>query len=186
MSNQRRTTAKYSLSEDDINFIIANTDFTRDKIIAWFKEFQKQCPSGQLDRQQFTHFYKQLIPGENQAENEFCSMVFDVFDSDKNGYVDFGEFLIAFWVRARGDLREKLSWLFDIYDTDHSGHITQYELYKMLKLVFIMKSIKEDAWIKSREIIDKIDRSNDGKISRQEFIAGLTTDVKLRSLFSPY
>jgi neuronal calcium sensor 1 len=186
MFNQRRSKAKYSLNEHDVQFIMANTDFTREKILIWFNEFQKQCPSGQLDREQFTKFYKQLIPGETQAEIEFSSIVFDVFDSDKNGYVDFGEFLIAFWVRARGDIREKLSWLFDIYDTDGSGHITQYELYKMLRLVFDMKGVKEDPWIKAKEIIDKIDRSKDGKLSRQEFIAGLTANPELRSLFSPY
>jgi neuronal calcium sensor 1 len=75
---------KSDLSEDDIQFIIANTDFNRDQVIKWFEEFKKQCPSGRLNKQEFIKFYKKLIKGDHPDEEQFCAAVFDVYDQDGN------------------------------------------------------------------------------------------------------
>lgn len=186
MSSAQRRTHKADLNEDDIQFIMANTDFDREKVLQWYSDFQKKCPDGKLSKRQFVDFYKKLIKGDHPDEEKFCEAVFDVFDSDGNGTVDFAEFLIAFWVRAKGSVKDKLAWLFDVYDCDKSGYITLWELSKMMKLVFNMKGINEDPYDKSRKVMEALDRSNDGKISKQEFIAGCTRDPKVRSLFSPF
>ncbi|CAF0786426.1 unnamed protein product [Brachionus calyciflorus] len=159
---EKRNITKTNLSDEDIDFIEANTDFKRDQILA--------C----------------LIPGDNPAEDQFCEYVFQAFDSDNNGYVDFGEFLIAFWIRAKGSLKEKLNWLFDIYDTDKSNYISQWELSRMLRLVFSMKNIKEDPYAYSRKIFNDMDRGKDGRLTRQEFITGCTKSEEYRNLFSPF
>ena len=185
MASERKVN-KTDLTEDDIAFIMANTDFDREKILQWFADFKRQCPNGKLNKQEFIKFYKKLIKGDHPDEDQFCAAVFDVFDTDGNGSVDFGEFLIAFWVRAKGNVREKLAWLFDVYDCDKSNYITYWELTKMLRLVLNMKGIKEDPYNKARYIMDKLDRSGDGKISKAEFIAGCTADSSMRSLFSPF
>ena len=75
---------KSDLIEDDIQFIMANTDFTRDQVMKWFDEFKIQCPSGRLNRQEFIRFYKKLIKGDHADEEQFCSAVFDVYDQDGN------------------------------------------------------------------------------------------------------
>lgn len=175
-----------SLTEDDIHFIIANTDFDRGKVLEWYDDFRRKCPSGKLNKRQFIDFYKKLIRGDHPDEEQFCAAVFEVFDSDGNGTIDFPEFLIAFWVRAKGNVREKLTWLFDIYDCDKSGFITLIELEKMMKLVLNMKSIKEDPREISKRIMNALDRSRDGKISKHEFIAGCTKDNNMLSIFSPF
>ena len=185
MASERQT-QKTDLTEDDIAFIMANTDFDREKILQWFDDFKRQCPSGRLNKQEFTEFYKKLIKGDHPDEAQFCAAVFGVFDSDGNGSIDFGEFLIAFWVRAKGSVKDKLSWLFDVYDYDRSNYITSWEIVKMLKLVFNIKGIKDDPYTKAISIINTLDRSKDGKVSKAEFIAGLTKDTQLRSLFSPF
>jgi Ca2+-binding EF-hand superfamily protein len=181
-----RNTHKTDLTDDDIEFIMANTDFDREKILQWYNDFKRQCPSGRLNKEEFIKFYKKLIKGDHPDEDRFCAAVFDVFDSDGNGSIDFGEFLIAFWVRAKGSVKDKLAWLFDIYDCDKSNYITQWEMSKMLRLVLNMKGINEDPYAKAKSIMAQLDRSGDGKISKQEFIAGCTRDAKLRSLFSPF
>lgn len=181
-----RKTQKTDLSDEDIEFIMANTDFDREKILQWYEEFKRQCPSGRLDKQQFIAFYKKLIKGDHPDEDKFCEAVFDVFDTDGNGTVDFGEFLIAFWIRAKGNVKDKLAWLFDIYDTDNSNYISLWEINKMLRLLMNIKGMKDDPYVKARKIMDSLDRSHDGKISKQEFIAGCTKDAELRSLFSPF
>lgn len=181
-----RTASKIELSEEDIEFIIANTDFEREKILAWFNEFKKACPTGKLDKQTFIYFYKQLIKGDHEHEDQFCSLVFDVFDSDQNGSIDFGEFLIAFWVRAKGNIREKLAWVFDIYDSDNNNYITKHEMMKILRLVFAIKGIEEDSDDKTEEIFESLDRSNDGRLTKHEFIAGCMRNEELKALFAPF
>ena len=102
MAPSKRTAVKTDLSEEDMEFILANTDFDREKILAWFAKFREQCPDAQMNREQFIEFYKKLIPGENDGEEEFCACVFETFDADDNGYVDFGTLIFCilqkFWI----------------------------------------------------------------------------------------
>jgi Ca2+-binding EF-hand superfamily protein len=184
--NILRKPFKRELDENDIEFIMANTDFEREKILAWYEDFREKCPDYQLTKRDFIDFYKNLIPGNNPDEERFCEAVFQACDADKNGYIDFAEFMMTFWINARGNLREKLSWLFDVYDTDRTNYITQGELGRMLRLVFNMKCIKEDPYKKAEIIFSKVDRSQDGRLTKQEFIAGCTSDESLRKLLAPF
>ena len=56
----------------------------------------------------------------------------------------------------------------------------------MLRLLFNMKNIKGDPYEKAKEIFSKIDRSNDYRLTKQEFIAGCTKDEQIRQLFAPF
>lgn len=174
------------LSEKEIDFIQANTDFSREQILKWFDSFIISCPGRKIDQGNFAKFYEQLVPRYSGDKTEFSNAVFKAFDSDGNGYVDFGEFLIAFWVTSSGSLKEKLNWLFDIYDIDGGQYISISELHKMLKLLYSLKGISDDPFEKTKAIFSDIDRSSDEKISRQEFIAGCTRDKNLQALFAPF
>ena len=43
---------------------------------------------------------------------EFSDHVFKTFDKDKNGFIDFKEFLLAIDVTSTGSPEEKLEWAF--------------------------------------------------------------------------
>lgn len=84
------------------------------------------CPSGVLDKAEFARIYKQFFPfGDPTVLAEY---VFNVFDENKNGSIDFKEFICALSITSRGRLDEKLRWAFQLYDIDGDGTITYNEM----------------------------------------------------------
>ena len=54
--------------------------------------------------------YTKIFPGGNAEK--FSENVFRTFDTDKNGFIDFKEFLLAIDVTSAGTPEEKLKWAF--------------------------------------------------------------------------
>lgn len=89
---------------------LASTPCFRSDALIRYKGFRKDCPSGQLDKGEFSRIYKQFFPFGDPGE--FADYVFSVFDENKNGTIDFKEFICALSVTSRGRLDEKLKCSF--------------------------------------------------------------------------
>ena len=66
--------------------------------------------SGVLKPKEFVKMYEKFFPATDA--NSFAKNVFRNFDADKNGNIDFTEFMIAIDVTSSGEPREKLMWAF--------------------------------------------------------------------------
>jgi Ca2+-binding EF-hand superfamily protein len=97
-----------------------------------------------------------------------ASRLFDIYDEDKSGYLDFRELITCLSVVKKGGFEEKLRLVFDIYDVDGSGYLCYSEIGELMEK--ILKPHYINFSMESLElIIRKFDVNSDGFISFREF-----------------
>jgi len=89
-----------------------------------------------LSKEAFQKIYHQFFPFGDPSS--FADYVFNVFDSDKSGTIDFKEFIRALSITSRGKMEDKLDWAFRLYDIDGDGKITYEEMLKIVEAIYKM------------------------------------------------
>ena len=89
-----------------------------------------------LTKDEFQKIYRQFFPFGDPSS--FADYVFNVFDSDKSGSIDFKEFICALSVTSRGKMEDKLDWAFQLYDIDGDGKISYDEMLKIVEAIYKM------------------------------------------------
>lgn len=174
------------LSKDDLEFLKARTSYDDDTIKKWHKGFRIDCPSGKLTPRKFVEMYKLFFPHGNAQE--FCDHVFRTFDTDKNGFIDFKEFLLAIDVTSAGSPTDKLKWAFKMYDVDGNGVIDLEEMTKIVQAIYDMMGGEEttcSAESRAEEIFNRMDANEDGCLTEEEFLTGCLNDKELSKLLAP-
>merc|ERR1712198_617625 len=59
--------------------------------------------------------------------------VFRIYDTNDDGYIDFPEFMVVFYIMSDGSPEEVLSKIFRVFDVNSDGTITQKELKRLIK-----------------------------------------------------
>ncbi|KAL9238129.1 hypothetical protein vseg_012599 [Gypsophila vaccaria] len=102
--------------------------------------------------------------GSRLTEPEIQQLM-EAADVDKNGSIDYMEFITATMHRHRLDKDENLYKTFQYFDKDNSGYITKEELRQAMEEY----GMGDEATIK--EILDDVDTDQDGQINYEEFVA---------------
>ena len=65
-----------------------------------FSSFMKMCPDGSLSQKKFIEVSRELYG--NQAKN-LSESIFNIFDEDQSGHIDFVEYMMVSWNREVSD-----------------------------------------------------------------------------------
>ncbi|XP_029796746.1 guanylyl cyclase-activating protein 3 isoform X2 [Suricata suricatta] len=128
----------------------------------WYKKFMREYPSGL----QTLHEFKSLLglQGLNPKANQHVDQVYNTFDINKDGFIDFLEFIAAINLVIRGKMEQKLKWYFKLYDADGNGSIDKQEL---LNIFMAVQALNGQQTLSPEEftnlVFHKIDINNDGK-----------------------
>ncbi|KAL8728752.1 MAG: hypothetical protein Q9181_005237 [Wetmoreana brouardii] len=179
------------LSQDELAQLMKSTHFDKKELQQWYKGFLKDCPSGMLTKQEFQKIYKQFFPFGDPTS--FADYVFNVFDSDKSGSIDFKEFICALSVTSRGKMEDKLDWAFQLYDIDGDGKISYDEMLQIVEAIYKMvgSMVKlppdEDTPEKRvKKIFKMMDKDENGSLDMAEFKEGSKRDETIVSALSLY
>ncbi|XP_074046264.1 guanylyl cyclase-activating protein 1 [Macrotis lagotis] len=146
----------------------------------WYKKFMTECPSGQLTLYEFRQFFglKNLSPSASQ----YVEQMFETFDFNKDGYIDFMEYVAALSLVLKGKVEQKLRWYFKLYDVDGNGCIDRGELLNIIRAIRAINPCS-DSTMSAEEFTEtvfaKIDVNGDGELSLEEFMEGVQKDEML-------
>lgn len=145
-----------------------------------YRKFASECPSGKLHLHEFKKIFC-ISSSSTEEEHTYMDNVFRSFDTNKDGQIDFMEFVAAVNLVLRGKLTDKLKWSFKVYDRDGNGCLDKQEVRHIIRIIHkIKKPGESDAREKVEDVCDRIfelvDKNKDCQISLEEFIEGAERD----------
>jgi Ca2+-binding EF-hand superfamily protein len=168
------------LTDKDVKTLSEQTGMSKDQIEKIFQQFVANNPDGKLDVTEFNKLYQSLRTEPVANLDEIDDFVFRAFDVDNNGFLTFNEFLAAYTITTKGDVKQKLQYAFELYDADNNGWLSVDEVKQvisaMLDLLGADKKGNDPAKL-TAECLKELDASSDGKISKGKLFYKIVFDV---------
>lgn len=121
---------------------------------------------GCLQVEEITNGLKDVL-GTVKGNMTIYQDILDALDKNKNGVIDYTEFLTAASDKTKLLTDQNLRFAFNMFDKNRDGRISKLEL----KAVFETAEQKDDdLWT---EVFNEVDTDGDGDISFEEFKASM-------------
>ena len=133
LSNGKESRLKPKLSDEDRDYIAHRTSLSSSEVEKLFEKFLKNHPNGKIRREHFSHELRAIYNIQNAEKLE--SLVFDTFDANGDGYIDYKEFMVIFHLLLDGTPEEKTYYIFRLCDKDKDGTVSYAELCYFLSFI---------------------------------------------------
>ncbi|XP_044215296.1 guanylyl cyclase-activating protein 2-like [Thunnus albacares] len=155
-------------------------EVTLQNIQELYRKFASECPSGNLHLHEFKKIFG-INSNSTEEESAYMDNVFRSFDTNKDGHIDFMEYVAAVHLVLRGKLEDKLRWSFKVYDRDGNGRLDRQEVRHLVKIISKLKMHKDPSVTENvddicNRIFELVDKNKDSQISLEEFIEGAEKD----------
>jgi len=163
---------------------LSSFTFTVDKLESVHKEHGDK----QLNKNEFITVLNQITGlSFDQNNPELTQRLFDIFDTDKSGSVDFKELSVGLTTLGSGTLEKKLAFVFSLFDSKGTGSINRDQLTVAFRTLFSMlytgdaeKLVKVYVTV----LLELYDENKDGSITLDELITAAKNDEVLAHLFT--
>ncbi|CAF1141714.1 unnamed protein product [Rotaria sordida] len=185
----RKQRNSMELTQKELAMLRTASNLSDKEIKLWHNDFLRKYPAGKIEKDKFIEMYKELNPHCGTLSS--CNTLFDEIDTNKDGTINFNEFLFLTAVDNRtGSLEERLDVVFDLWDVSNDGLLDQNELAHLISAMYDRAGVKDrkgdqDPHRRAKEIVKKLDITSDKKLNRDEFINGCKNDEVIRKLFAP-
>ena len=115
----------------------------------------------------------EFLNGLSLANKEISKRLFDIFDKDNNGAIDYQEFMETIESMVSGEKEEKIRFAFDLHDLDNNGLIDKHELKILIKQSFIENNVDFDDFqldFLVEEFFKRADKDKSNTIDFNEFL----------------
>merc|ERR1712180_68207 len=138
-----------------------------------FDAFVAEHPNGKMKKKDFREMMAKALPKKDAGKME--KHVFRIYDTNNDGYIDFPEFMIVFYIMSDGSPEEVLGKIFRVFDVNSDDSITKKELTRLIKDMYglLNNDNPEQASEKfiATSAFAEMDKDADGKITKEEFIS---------------
>ncbi|XP_061357082.1 calcineurin B-like protein 4 [Gastrolobium bilobum] len=158
---------------EDFSILASETPFTINEVETLYELFKKLSTSIVKDgfiQKEDLHF---ALFRNCNMRNLFLDRMFDLFDVNRNGHIEFGEFVRSLSVfHPKTPEAVKIKYAFKLYDLRHTGYIEREELKEMVLAILIESDlVLSDDVVET--IVDKTyveaDSKGDGRIDIEEW-----------------
>ena len=148
--------------------------------------FLRDHPDGKMKPKDFHDMIEKALPKLDTSNME--KHVYRIYDTDNDGYINFTEFMMIFFIMSDGSPEEVLTKIFRVFDVNSDGTITKKEMTKLIRDMYSLLK-EEDPNLAAKELVAKsafaeMDSDQDGKVTLEEFISACLGQEKLSKMLA--
>lgn len=184
--------AQKKVTTADLESLAERSGFQSRELMKFMKPFQKLSnPTTKgLDASAFIDFMQKFISIDS-ADEFLCQRLFDVTNTRGAFYVVFEQCVDTLRVFKKGDTVAKAELFFNMVDLNNNGFICMSEIDNLVQTkppgdghMDLMKEKRKIHMSKiATAIFRLLDKNQDGRISREEFLNAISVSTEVRRFF---